>query len=378
MNTRYGCRTWAATEACCARSGPLEATLVRDQWEPYNDVTHLYQLIMAVKSQYNIDPSRVFIVGFENGGFMAHRMACEHPEILAGIVSISGASFQNAADCKALNNNSVHHPNILQIAGRLDRVPTLNGGSFEGVTIPSMKTTAERWALHHGCVGDDSSVVPTSVVVDNALNFRTKLLANAPDTSTETWTCNATSACVENWVINGMNTDTAVPNSFTNGFSEAIIDWMGNHTRQVTSSSQTNEEEEVPVVEDDNSVATQSGPGSTDFGEVAIIDTSTALDGRSFEACPSDFLQCPDGSFTSRQIPTCSFFCDGEIVATDGVFCSSSDCCGVSQTICAETSACKDVTCEEEETVADDESSSSTSLKFGISAVSALIAAFFL
>ena len=181
---------------------------------------------MAVKSQYNIDPSRVFIVGFENGGFMAHRMACEHPEILAGIVSISGASFQNAADCKALNNNSVHHPNILQIAGRLDRVPTLNGGSFEGVTIPSMKTTAERWALHHGCVGDDSSVVPTSVVVDNALNFRTKLLANAPDTSTETWTCNATSACVENWVINGMNTDTAVPNSFTNGFSEAIIDWM--------------------------------------------------------------------------------------------------------------------------------------------------------
>ena len=86
---------------------------------------------------------------------------------------------------------------------------------------------------------------------------------------------------------------------------------------------------------DENNVAVQSGPPSSDsdndasFGDVAIIDTSTALDGRSFEACPSDFLQCEVGSFTCKLVKF--FVMEG--VNTDGVFCVSSDCCGASKTI---------------------------------------------
>ena len=30
LNTRYGCRTWAATEACCANAGPLRTTVVQE------------------------------------------------------------------------------------------------------------------------------------------------------------------------------------------------------------------------------------------------------------------------------------------------------------------------------------------------------------
>ncbi|CAL6335635.1 unnamed protein product [Bathycoccus prasinos] len=353
LNTRYGCRTWAATDACCASAGPLRATLVRDAWEPYDDVTHIYQLIAAVKSQYEIDPTRVFVLGFENGGFMAHRMACEHPEMLSGIVSISGSSFLNASMCEVLNTVSSSVPsnsfvNVLQISGRLDRVPSVNGGNFEGVDIPSIQTVAERWASRNGCQTEES------VVVDGALNLRTKLFANAPDTFSETWT-NGTcqeGTVVENWVIDGMNTDTAVANSFTDTFSTALVDWMMNHTKPTSDAADK---------ADNDTVAVQSGPSSSEddasFGDVAIIDTSTALDGRSFEACPSDFLQCEDGSFTSRVLPSCKFFCNGEVVDTDGVFCLSSDCCGTSKTICAETSACKDTVCEE-----DKESSSAASV----------------
>ena len=352
LNTRYGCRTWAATDACCASAGPLRATLVREAWEPYDDVTHIYQLIAAVKSQYEIDPTRVFVLGFENGGFMAHRMACEHPEMLSGIVSISGSSFLNASMCEALNTVSSSVPsnsfvNVLQISGRLDRVPSVNGGNFEGVDIPSIQTVAERWASRNGCQTEES------VVVDGAPNLRTKLFANAPDTFSETWT-NGTcqeGTVVENWVIDGMNTDTAVANSFTDTFSTALVDWMMNHTKPTSDAAEA----------DNDTVAVQSGPPSSEddasFGDVAIIDTSTALDGRSFEACPSDFLQCEDGSFTSRVLPSCKFFCNGEVVDTDGVFCLSSDCCGASKTICAETSACKDTVCEE-----DKESSSAASV----------------
>ena len=346
LNTRYGCITWAATEACCANAGPLRTTVVQEAWEPYDDVTHIYQLIAAVKSQYGIDPTRVFVVGFENGGFMAHRMACEHPEILSGIISISGSSFLNVSECDALNTSSDSvaangFVNVLQISGSLDRVPSVNGGNFEGVQIPSIKTVAERWAVRNGCDTEES------VIVDGALNLRTKLFAGTPDTSSETWT-NGTcqeGTVVENWVINLMNTDNAVANSFTDDFATALVNWMSNHTKPSATEDSS----------DENNVAVQSGPPSSDsdndasFGDVAIIDTSTALDGRSFEACPSDFLQCEDGSFTSRELPSCSFFCNGEIVNTDGVFCVSSDCCGASKTICAETPACKDVVCEEDE-----------------------------
>jgi len=371
LNTRYGCRTWAATDACCANAGPLRATLVRDAWEPYDDVTHIYQLIAAVKSQYEIDPTRVFVAGFENGGFMAHRMACEHPEVLSGIVSISGSSFLNASECEALNVESSSVPsnsfvNMLQISGRLDRVPSVNGGTFEGVEVPSIQTVAKRWATRNGCQAEES------VVVDGALNLRTKLFANAPDTSSETWT-NGTcqeGTTVENWVIDGMNTDTAVANSFTDAFSTALVDWMMNHTKPTD--DEANEENDNNIT-----VAVQSGPSSSDedvsFGDVAIIDTATALDGRSFEACPSDFLQCEDGSFTSRVLPSCNFFCNGEIIDTDGVFCVSSDCCGASKTICAETSACKDVVCEENTESSSASSSFSTFVALAVGALGLLI-----
>ena len=67
--------------------------------------------------------------------------------------------------------------NVLQISGSLDRVPSVNGGNFEGVQIPSIKTVAERWAVRNGCDTEES------VIVDGALNLRTKLFAGTPDTS---------------------------------------------------------------------------------------------------------------------------------------------------------------------------------------------------
>ena len=77
-----------------------------------------------------------------------------------------------------------------------------------------------------------------------------------------------------------MNTDNAVANSFTDDFATALVNWMSNHTKPSATEDSS----------DENNVAVQSGPPSSDsdndasFGDVAIIDTSTALDGRSFEA----------------------------------------------------------------------------------------------
>ena len=82
---------------------------------------------------------------------MAHRMACEHPEILSGLSQLTVRAFE-CGECNALNTgvDSVAangFVNVLQISGSLDRVPSVNGGNFEGVQIPSIKTVAERWAV---------------------------------------------------------------------------------------------------------------------------------------------------------------------------------------------------------------------------------------
>ncbi len=47
--------------------------------------------IAAAKNAYHIAPSRVFIAGFDNGGTMALRIACNHPDLFAGVLSLCGA-----------------------------------------------------------------------------------------------------------------------------------------------------------------------------------------------------------------------------------------------------------------------------------------------
>mgnify|MGYP003683458167 CR=1 FL=1 len=97
---------WNATPECC----DFEETGV-------DDVGYLKSLIDESKNLVNIDSDKVFFMGHSNGGFMSYRMACEHPELIKGIISISGASFRDTELCKG--SGAV---NILQIHGTADEV----------------------------------------------------------------------------------------------------------------------------------------------------------------------------------------------------------------------------------------------------------------
>ncbi|MBL7495375.1 prolyl oligopeptidase family serine peptidase [Frankia sp. CNm7] len=63
-----------------------------------DDVAWLHALIQHLKTNYPIDPARVIIIGLSNGGMMAYRYACEHPEDLAGIAVVAGSLQQ--LDCR--------------------------------------------------------------------------------------------------------------------------------------------------------------------------------------------------------------------------------------------------------------------------------------
>lgn len=130
-----GNRFWNATDACCdfTRTG-------------VDDAAYLRQLIDTVTSSYPVDPARVYLVGHSNGGFMAHRMACDHASVVTAIVSLAGMAPNDAASCRPERPVSV-----LQIHGTDDDVIPFDGGDNGGIPFPSVDVTLELWRGHNGC-----------------------------------------------------------------------------------------------------------------------------------------------------------------------------------------------------------------------------------
>jgi len=122
---------WNATPECC----DFEQTGV-------DDAAYIAGLIREATKVAPIDPTRVYLVGHSNGGFMSYRMACEYPELLRGIISVAGAFFKDATLCK--NPGSL---NILQIHGMEDTtVPPAGGGS-----LPSTLGGLDYWVQRSSC-----------------------------------------------------------------------------------------------------------------------------------------------------------------------------------------------------------------------------------
>src|SRR5581483_722726 len=86
---RHGDRFWNATDACC----DFDETGV-------DDVAYFRAIVDDVASRYTIDPRRVYAAGASNGGYMAHRVACDAADRVAAVVSVDGANWKDPARCR--------------------------------------------------------------------------------------------------------------------------------------------------------------------------------------------------------------------------------------------------------------------------------------
>ena len=131
---------WNATDACC------------DFYDTgTDDSAYLAGLITDISASYNVDSDRVYIIGHSNGGFMAHRMACDHADKIAAIVSFAGATFDSPADCEPSEPVSV-----AQLHGTADTTILYNGGTLtqvnqDVVRYPSAAASIASWADRNGC-----------------------------------------------------------------------------------------------------------------------------------------------------------------------------------------------------------------------------------
>ncbi len=134
---------WNASDACCDFDGSNP-----------DHVGYINAVVDAIQLSHNVDPKRVHIVGYSNGGFMAHRLACESPDKFASMISISGVGSMTIDTCV-----QSEYMSILQIHGTLDPTILYNGGHLFGVEYPGAEQTMSNWAKHVGCkpnpVSDD-------------------------------------------------------------------------------------------------------------------------------------------------------------------------------------------------------------------------------
>jgi polyhydroxybutyrate depolymerase len=139
---RSGRRFWNADPACCN----------------FDDIAvdHIAALstwIGQASAHPRVDARRVYLIGFSNGGFMAHRFACALSSRVEGIFSIAGAFPSDASSCKP------DHPvSVVQIHGDRDPIVKFDGGYLFADTrrprIPSAQQSVAAWAKLDGCTGD--------------------------------------------------------------------------------------------------------------------------------------------------------------------------------------------------------------------------------
>src|SRR6478736_2319423 len=136
---REGRRFWNAGGACCNFDG-----------KAVNDVARLEALLFHWTQRPEIDPARVYVVGFSNGGFMAHRLACYMDDRLAAIVSIGGAGRARAEACAPVSTIAA-----LEIHGDADPIVRYGAGQVldnrAADPHPSAPETFADWAERLGC-----------------------------------------------------------------------------------------------------------------------------------------------------------------------------------------------------------------------------------
>ncbi|MRG45808.1 phospholipase [Chitinophaga sp. SYP-B3965] len=111
-----------------------------------NDVKFISELIDKLVAEHKIDRKKVYVAGMSNGGMMAYRLACEIPEKIAAIatVSCSMVQTQSCTPSRAVP--------ILHLHSELDaKIPYKGGIGLAGYYYPPVDSVLNIWSAKNNC-----------------------------------------------------------------------------------------------------------------------------------------------------------------------------------------------------------------------------------
>lgn len=106
-----------------------------------DDIGFLSDLIDILVQTYGVDARRITMAGYSNGGYMAERYACEHPEKIAGI-GLVGATLYKTVRNKCAPALPVP---VVLVNGDED------GNVAGDTTLETPQATADFWSAGNGC-----------------------------------------------------------------------------------------------------------------------------------------------------------------------------------------------------------------------------------
>jgi polyhydroxybutyrate depolymerase len=136
-----------------------------------DDIRFLRALIGALVARHGVDPARVYVAGMSNGGFMAARLACEAPDLLAGIAIVGATSGMALAQgCRP--GRPVR---VLLIHGTADPLAGADGSAPRTAgRIMGAAGAARFWAATQGCTAAAAPrALPHAGAPDGTVAFRT-------------------------------------------------------------------------------------------------------------------------------------------------------------------------------------------------------------
>jgi len=136
--------SWAAG-TCCGYAAAHDVA----------DVDFLVGVVASVERRVPIDPRRIAVTGFSNGGLMSYRLLCERPDVFRTAVVVAGDIV--TAPCAAGRDI-----NLLHVHGARDAFIPIDGittSPLDAGGFPPATTSVARIATADGCTGATTSSI---------------------------------------------------------------------------------------------------------------------------------------------------------------------------------------------------------------------------
>lgn len=142
--------------------------------------TTLLQFIDEAARRYDVDPSRVYLVGFSQGAIMSLSVMLTQPEAVAGVVAMSGRILPEIRHITAAPDRLEGLP-VMVVHGTLDQVlPVFNGrASRDYLSTLPVKLTYREYPMAHGI--DEESFADVSAWLSTQLDGKKQELAPRMD-----------------------------------------------------------------------------------------------------------------------------------------------------------------------------------------------------